>query len=344
MRGRVSRRVVADWLSSRSVGLVLSGGGAKGAYQVGVIKCLADYGVRITAVSGASVGALNGALLVASRSAAAAVPRLVELWRAVAGVPPREMDVSGSFLLRLLGISGVSEVRDEGRRTATGEEHSRPSAPSLIDFVRANVGERELGAGLPLYVSVFRSGGALVDFAWACAGLAGVSETPDSEFLHVQSLPPHERYEAIVASAALPLLFEARRVSAGTFADGGVGGMRRVQGNTPISPLASVHRCEVIIVTHLIDGSVFDRTQYPESIVLEVRPHRPIARLGGLADTLSFRWERFEEWMSQGYDDALVSVTDVARVLESRRASRHAEAKRRASIEALNETLTDPDA
>ena len=43
--------------------LALEGGGAKGAYQIGAWKALREAGVRIEAVSGTSVGALNGALI-----------------------------------------------------------------------------------------------------------------------------------------------------------------------------------------------------------------------------------------------------------------------------------------
>lgn len=44
-------------------GLVFAGGGAKGAYQIGVWKALNEMHIKISAVSGASIGALNGALL-----------------------------------------------------------------------------------------------------------------------------------------------------------------------------------------------------------------------------------------------------------------------------------------
>lgn len=44
-------------------GLVLSGGGAKGSFEIGVWKALIELGINITAVSGTSVGALNGAII-----------------------------------------------------------------------------------------------------------------------------------------------------------------------------------------------------------------------------------------------------------------------------------------
>ena len=49
---------------SEAFGAVFSGGGGKGAYQVGVWRALCERGVaqKITAISGSSVGALNAAL------------------------------------------------------------------------------------------------------------------------------------------------------------------------------------------------------------------------------------------------------------------------------------------
>lgn len=48
---------------NRPYALALEGGGAKGAYQIGVWKALQEAGVRFSAVSGSSVGSLNGALI-----------------------------------------------------------------------------------------------------------------------------------------------------------------------------------------------------------------------------------------------------------------------------------------
>ncbi len=48
---------------NREYGLVLEGGGAKGAYQIGAWKALREAGVKIKGVAGVSVGSLNGALI-----------------------------------------------------------------------------------------------------------------------------------------------------------------------------------------------------------------------------------------------------------------------------------------
>ncbi|HAX74186.1 MAG TPA: patatin, partial [Firmicutes bacterium] len=48
-------------LENLKIGLVLSGGGAKGAYEAGVIKALWDLGLnkQIKVVSGTSIGVIN---------------------------------------------------------------------------------------------------------------------------------------------------------------------------------------------------------------------------------------------------------------------------------------------
>ncbi|RSU13094.1 hypothetical protein CBF29_05340 [Vagococcus elongatus] len=48
---------------SYHTGLVLAGGGAKGAYQIGVWQALMEHGVDFQIISGTSVGALNGGLV-----------------------------------------------------------------------------------------------------------------------------------------------------------------------------------------------------------------------------------------------------------------------------------------
>lgn len=65
-------------LREKTWGLVLSGGGGKGAYEVGAMKAILETGIKITAVSGASVGALNAALF-----AAYDIESIIEIWRSI---------------------------------------------------------------------------------------------------------------------------------------------------------------------------------------------------------------------------------------------------------------------
>lgn len=65
--------------------LVLSGGGSKGAYQVGALKALVESGKTWNSVYGISVGALNAAWFALHKpeEQQAAFPELLEIWKNV---------------------------------------------------------------------------------------------------------------------------------------------------------------------------------------------------------------------------------------------------------------------
>ena len=56
-------------------GLALEGGGAKGAYQIGVVKALIENGYTFDAIVGTSIGALNAAMIVENR-----LDKAIDLW------------------------------------------------------------------------------------------------------------------------------------------------------------------------------------------------------------------------------------------------------------------------
>ena len=60
---------------NKTYAIALEGGGAKGAYEIGVWRALEEMGIRYNAVSGTSVGALNGALMTMRD-----LPRAIEAW------------------------------------------------------------------------------------------------------------------------------------------------------------------------------------------------------------------------------------------------------------------------
>ena len=62
--------------NSKTYAIALEGGGAKGAYEIGVWRALDEAGIKYNAVSGTSVGALNGSLM-AMRD----LPRAENAWK-----------------------------------------------------------------------------------------------------------------------------------------------------------------------------------------------------------------------------------------------------------------------
>src|ERR1700756_1530966 len=70
--------------------LVLQGGGALGAYQVGVYQALHEAGIEPDWVIGTSIGAIN-ASLIAGNPPQARLERLREFWRRVTHPPPAQL-------------------------------------------------------------------------------------------------------------------------------------------------------------------------------------------------------------------------------------------------------------
>lgn len=93
---------------------MLGGGGILGGHEVGMLRALAEHGVRTDLVLGTSVGAINGAFFAADPSPRG-VELLAELWRDV----NRSERTPGSMLRRIttLARSGthlqsISELRE----------------------------------------------------------------------------------------------------------------------------------------------------------------------------------------------------------------------------------------
>ena len=92
--------------TSKTYAIALEGGGAKGGYEVGVWKALEEMGIRYNAVSGTSVGALNGALM-AMRD----LPRAIEAWEDIHLDKVIDFDADQEENLRKV-VSGEVELSD----------------------------------------------------------------------------------------------------------------------------------------------------------------------------------------------------------------------------------------
>lgn len=111
--GRLARR-----LTGRAVGVVLSGGGARGLAHVGVVEALLDAGVKIDRFGGTSIGACVSALMASDRPTAAVVEaltaELVEGQRVTDWTVPRFALIRGrraaAARLRLFGDTHAEEL------------------------------------------------------------------------------------------------------------------------------------------------------------------------------------------------------------------------------------------
>ncbi|HSD12747.1 MAG TPA: patatin-like phospholipase family protein [Patescibacteria group bacterium] len=113
---------------TKKVALVLSGGGAKGAFQVGAEKYAREKkGYRWSIISGVSIGAANGAFLAAGRH-----DRLLEIWN---GITPEKIFGKGrnAFHVGRRLLNGSASLFDNDRIKALADEID--PADIRIDFI-----------------------------------------------------------------------------------------------------------------------------------------------------------------------------------------------------------------
>lgn len=332
------------------VGLVLSGGGAKGAYQAGVLRALAEAGIKVDVVAGASIGALNGAMVASASDMETAAERLHKVWSLLSRKSP--LHPHWPSYLRLLVSVGqawsatallerflAAAVMETLASKLTSSEIGLFSDEPLRELLDQFLDPADLARGRPLHVSIYRSRGILLDLAADVLAIAGLRDTPDSEFKHVQSLPLADQKECLLASAALPLVFKRREVHGDFYSDGGQGGWHTVQGNTPITPLLR-EQCDLILVSHLGNGSLWSRPQDADGpAIVELRPRSPISRKGA-TDLLGFEPERISSWIEQGHADTMVTLAEVADALHKHHARRDAQQRADSAVAALDEQMS----
>lgn len=85
--------------------LVLSGGGARGAYQIGAWQALRELNIPIDIVTGTSVGALNGCLV-----AQDAFDEAVELWNRIETHTVFDVNEDNNKVSLKTGTSGLAEI------------------------------------------------------------------------------------------------------------------------------------------------------------------------------------------------------------------------------------------
>lgn len=120
---------------TKEYGLVLEGGGARGAYQIGAWKALVEEGVKINAVAGTSVGALNGALVCMGD-----IETAEKIWREI--TYSRVMDVDDNWMEELFNreISIREIVPEVLRRMSDGGVDITP----LHQLIEETIDEKKI--------------------------------------------------------------------------------------------------------------------------------------------------------------------------------------------------------
>ncbi len=236
-------------MCDRKLGLVLSGGGAKGAYQAGIINYLAENNIQPDMVSGTSIGALNGAVFSAQRDINKAAHTINKIWLDLAKSTPIEIDSAQMVVSAASIISSFSTVITKNPlgmvvNKVIGALNDRNKQGIVDDKPLTNILDQyappdALIKGLPLYISLYESDGASKDILNYLRQTMLGGTGKNSIFKHIQSISPEIIHDVIMASAALPFLFKSKNIEGENYSDGGLGGAHEAQGNTPAQPFNS---------------------------------------------------------------------------------------------------------
>ena len=242
--------MVQPLTNPRGLGLVLSGGGARGAYQVGVLQYLArQFPSAIPEIlTGVSAGAINAAFIAARQEPfVQKLDELAEMWSNLR--IDQVFRVDHDLMWRA--------VRWGGRLLTGGKSPLKP-AKSMVDTrPLQEVLERELHASADGTIDGIN---ASLRAGWLRAfSLTASSYTTGQSITWVQTredcaMPLWERpqrksqqcavrVDHVMASAALPFFFPAIEVDGAWYGDGGI------RLTAPLSPAIHLGATRILAVT-----------------------------------------------------------------------------------------------
>lgn len=256
------------------VGLVLSGGGGKGAYELGVWKAIKELGIDkyVTAVSGASIGAMN-AMLFAQND----YEEALKMWEEVT-------------LEKLLPINN-KELIKKGVTLAIGSrtlEVVRKHMPKLLE--QGDVPRDGAIEMISKYMNFQKLKSTGVNCYVSC------TETTEfkAEYFRINDYDEETARDMILASSSLPMIYESAEILGKKYLDGGL------VDNTPIKPLYD-EKCDIIIAVLLSKEAKIERELFPKAKIISIVPSEMENKV--LEGLLNLDKEAKDKRIERGYED-----------------------------------------
>ena len=255
------------------LGLCLSGGGARGPYQIGVCMALKEAGLLddIEYISGTSIGAVNAVML-----ASLPIEEVKELWF---NIPHEVLHKTEGFFKRFFkektnflqnGLYDLSELQ----KVVTSNIKFRKLKKNKVFVTLSEAGEEDGGITSLIKESylhyVKHENRAIYSKLW---------EQTNSDIV-----------QQVLASCSIPAVFPPTKIDGKQYYDGGV------YDNVPVKPLVEAG-CDKIIVIHLDKLPYRYKKKYPD---VEFTVFRSRKSLGMM---LKFDPKQSEIRFNYGYED-----------------------------------------
>ena len=260
---------------TKSVGLVLEGGGVKGAYELGALIALTEKGYSFHAVTGTSIGALNGAVM-----ASQGIEKLAEYWEEAKYCPVFDFDDDMVARFRQKDFD-LDLIIAAGKKLLSAREIIRQSYEHTLKFVYDRLKEEEIRS-------------SAIDFGCVTYN---ISDMEPFEAMK-KDIPEGKLIDYIVASACFPI-FPPKQIDGKKFIDGGV------YDNMPINLLARTGCRKMIVVrTNPVSKQPKRRIEQPDLDIFYITPSANLGR------AMAFSPERIENLKQLGYADAARAIAE----------------------------------
>lgn len=242
---------------SDAYGLCLGGGGGKGAYQLGVYKALCEYGLWD------KISHISGSSIGAINAvlfAGASPERSVEAWGKIDFETVFEIDENLMF---------------DGKPGFMARNEMLSLMEKYVDYDAVREGNKDICVTISNYIS---------------------EENKAPEYVCLNGLSNEDIDKLILASSALPVLYEPVNYNNKLYYDGGI------TDNIPVKPLYD-NGLRHIIVCGLNPNSRKNLSAYKDADFIEIYPSVSLGDL--VTGTLNFSANDTKFRMLLGYKDAL---------------------------------------
>jgi NTE family protein len=246
------------------IGLILTGGGARAAYQVGVLKAIAELQPRrahnpFPVICGTSAGALNAATIaVNAQNFRKGVRYLNNIWKNFHANQIYRTDVVGVFNNSMLWMAGlILSGLGINRLKQVSLLDNSPLAELLEEILPCEKIQQNIDAGLVHALSITASGYSSGQSVTFYQGVSGIAPWRRTRRIGV---PTRIETRHLLASSAIPFLFPAALINREYFGDGS---MRQI---APIGSALHLGATRILVVGSTNDELEQERhpgSEYP---------------------------------------------------------------------------------
>jgi NTE family protein len=260
----------------KKLGLCLSGGGARGPYQIGAVEALQELGIydKIEVFSGASIGAANVSILASS-----SIENAKAIWDSMPKDPLKQVKTikdkfdnkkltiiegglrSMDFFEKLL-IENLNIDHFDHRDVIISVSESGDEDKGLFDLIRSSFKHY-------------------------------INHESKSVYVDLKKIEREFVVDAVKASCSIPVVFSPVINDHKKYYDGGV------FDNAPMSPLAEYGFDEIIFINISIIPQPQKNKLLQNVIIHEIKSHK------GLGGILDFSVTHTNKLYSMGYNDTM---------------------------------------